>query len=153
MRSFITESNPDFILAQRELSGLRAQLARAEQDQKRGGVLVPTDRIPQAGLEYARKLRDVKYYETIFELLAKQYEIARIDEAREGSLIQVVDRAIEPEERSKPRRALILGLVAFVSLFFAILLAFLMESAERARNHPERAEMLALLRQYLLGRQ
>jgi uncharacterized protein involved in exopolysaccharide biosynthesis len=152
MRSFITETNPDFILAQRELSGLRAQLARAEQDRKRGGVLVPTDRIPEAGLEYARKFRDVKYYETIFELLAKQYEIAKIDEARDGSLIQVVDKAVEPEERSKPRRGLILVFAAFIGLFFGVVLAFLKEAAVRARNDPARAELLDLLKVYVSGR-
>src|SRR5688572_30910634 len=89
MRSYATDQNPEYVLAQQTLVGLRAQLAKAERDQKLGGgnVLLATGKIPEAGLEYARNFREVKYHEAIFELLAKQYEIARIDEARDSSTI------------------------------------------------------------------
>lgn len=155
MRAFITETNPDFILAQKELAGLRTQLTRAEQDQKKKGgrVLMATDRIPEAGLEYARKIRDVKYYETVFELLAKHYELAKIDEARDTSIIQVLDRAVEPEEKSKPKRVLIVTVSAFLALAWAILWVLLKESAERAGRDPERAELLRQLRQYAWRRE
>ena len=69
---------------------------------------------PQEGVEYLRKFRDVKYYETLFELLAKQFEIAKIDEAKEATLIQVLDRAIVPERKSKPKRMLIVLLTGMV---------------------------------------
>jgi len=150
MRSFITETNPDYILAQKELAGLRTQLARAEHDQKKKGgrVLMATDSIPEAGLEYARKIRDVKYYETVFELLAKHYELAKIDEARDTSIVQVLDRAVEPEEKSKPKRALIVTVSAFLALAWAILWVLLRESAERAGQDPQRAELFRQLKYY-----
>ena len=56
-------------------------------------ALVPKGNMQEAGIEYIRKLRDVKYFETIFDLLARQYEIAKVDEARQGAVVQVVDQS------------------------------------------------------------
>jgi uncharacterized protein involved in exopolysaccharide biosynthesis len=109
MRLFSTEQNPDVLLREQQLSGLRAQLALLEkQSGGPGDVQVPVGNVPEAGLQYVRKLRDVKYAETMFELLAKQYEGARLDEAKTAAVIQVVDPAIEPDRKSSPPRGLII---------------------------------------------
>ena len=68
---------------------------------------MPVGKIPQAGLEYIRKYRDVKYHEALFEGLSKQFEAARLDEARAGGLVQVIDEAVVPERKSWPPRTLI----------------------------------------------
>ena len=108
MRLFSTEQNPDVKLGEEQLSGLRTQLALLErQSGGPGDVQVPAGSVPEAGLQYARKLRDLKYSETIFEMLAKQYEAARLDEAKTAAVIQVLDPAIEPDRKSSPKRGLI----------------------------------------------
>jgi tyrosine-protein kinase Etk/Wzc len=104
------------------------------------------------GMENLRLLRDVKYFETIFELLAKQYEIAKIDEARDASLIQVLDKAIEPDRKSKPTRSLIVVLTALVAGFLAVFWVFIKEAGNRARQDPEQASRLEALRRYLRWR-
>jgi tyrosine-protein kinase Etk/Wzc len=86
MRNYLTPESPEFKRAQSQLAALRAQLAKTEKTVSAGG-----------GDDYVNKYRNFKYFETLFELMAKQYEIARIDEAREGALIQIVDRALQPE--------------------------------------------------------
>jgi len=101
------------------------------------------------GMENLRLLRDVKYFETIFELLAKQYEIARIDEARDASLIQVLDKAVEPEQKSKPKRALIVILSALVAGVITVSWAFVAEALEKARRDPDGSSRLQALRSYL----
>ena len=88
MRTFATGNNPDYIKTQQIVTGLRAQIAKLETG------TVTTAKIPEAGLQYIRKTRDLKYAETIYELLAKQFEMAKIDEAKESSVIQVLDKAI-----------------------------------------------------------
>jgi len=109
MRLFSTEQNPDVKLGEEQLSGLRTQLALLErQSGGPGDVQVPAGSVPEAGLQYARKLRDLKYSETIFEMLAKQYEAARLDEAKTAAVIQVLDPAIEPDRKSSPKRGLII---------------------------------------------
>lgn len=112
-RLFSTEQNPDVLLGEQQLSGLRAQLALLEKQSGGtgdglGDVQVPVGNVPEAGLQYVRRLRDVKYAETIFELLAKQYEAARLDEAKTAAVIQVLDPAIEPDRKSSPNRSLII---------------------------------------------
>jgi uncharacterized protein involved in exopolysaccharide biosynthesis len=94
-------------------------------------------------------LRDVKYQEALFELLAKQYELAKIDEAKDAALIQVIDQAIEPDRKSKPKRALITILAGFAALVLAVLIALLREARARAELDPAQATRLAALRHHL----
>ena len=138
MRTFATEQNPEMLRTQEELSSLRSEMARMEKNSStdKGDVLTPVGKAPEVGLEYIRKYRDVKYYETLFELLAKQYEIARIDEAKDATVIQVLDHAVEPEKKSKPKRALITILTALVAGFLALIWAFIREAGQRARQDP-----------------
>lgn len=112
MRMFATARNPELMRVQEELRTLRAQLAKLEQIQagsgrQQGDFMVPTGSIPEAGVAYVRALREVKYYETIFELLAKQFEMAKIDEAKEPTQVQQLDKAVAAERRLKPKRALL----------------------------------------------
>jgi uncharacterized protein involved in exopolysaccharide biosynthesis len=137
MRTFSTEENPDLVRAQRELAALRTEMARLENSQSVGGgnIQVPTGKVPQLGLEYTRKLREVKYHEQLFEILARQYEAARIDEGRSASLVQVVDAAVEPDKKSGPLRGLITALAA---LFGAVLSAiFVLFSAAYTNTQAE----------------
>src|SRR5882672_1009652 len=151
MRSYATSMNPDLIRVQQELAGLRDQLARVEKDRtsKEGNIFVPTGKVPAAGLEYLRKLRDVKYHETIFELIAKQYELAKIDEAKEGSIVQFIDRAVEPDKKSRPRRILIASLTALISLFLVVAGVFIKEVMTRVRGDSNQTRRLDLLWHYL----
>jgi tyrosine-protein kinase Etk/Wzc len=119
MQSFATTHNPDIIRLEKEIGALRKQLARIEREPTHspGDLLVPIGRVPEAGLEYVQRARDVKYQETLFEILAKQYELARIDEAKNATLIQVLDKAVVPERKTAPTRSLI-AIVATVVAFF-----------------------------------
>jgi uncharacterized protein involved in exopolysaccharide biosynthesis len=154
MRSFATEQNPDYFRVQREIAALKAELARLERTNRLGAgdIFVPTGKVPEAGLEYVRRLRDVKYYETVFELLAKQFEIAKIDEARDTSIVQVLDRAIEPERKSRPQRTRIVIVTAVLAFLAAILLALLRDARDQARGDPEQARKLDALAKLLQRR-
>ena len=151
MGSFATPQNPDYQKLQQNLTSLRAQLVKAERNgvQGRGDIMVPTGKLPETGLEYIRKMRDLKYQETLFELLSKQFEIAKIDEAKEAALIQVVDKALVPEQKSKPKRSLIVILATLMAFFLSVLLAFVREASERASLDSASAERMNLLRRYL----
>ena len=103
--------------------------------------------VPQTALEYIRKYRDAKYYETIFEFLARQLELAKLDQAKEGALIQTVDPAIVPDHKSFPPRAWILAAGIFVGLLAGISLALMQTSLARMRRDPEAHAKLRFLRQ------
>ena len=153
MRSFATGENPELQIAEQQLAGLQAQ------EEKMGGssegaanALIPKGSIPESQIEYVRKLRDVKYYETIFDLMARQYEVAKVDEARQGSEVQVVDRAIVPDRRSSPQRTLIVLGALVLGLFLGIGWVFAKEEMNRISSDPAERERLALLRESLSSR-
>ena len=136
MRGYLTESAPDFKQAQTEMSALRGQLARAEREEPASS----------GDSDYIAKFRDFKYHETLFELFAKQYEMARIDESREGAVIQVVDAAQPPERKSKPKKALIAMMTTLAVGFAMLLFVFIRQALRGAAQTPESAEKLARLR-------
>lgn len=91
----LTDSSPEVRQQRATLAALRDQLALVER---------ATDSV-ERGSDYMSRYREFKYQETLFDLNARQFELARVDEAREGALIQVVDEATVPEKKSRPRRA------------------------------------------------
>jgi uncharacterized protein involved in exopolysaccharide biosynthesis len=151
MQTYATGENSQLIQAQQELAGLRAQLAKLGGSEATTGdeFIVPKGRVPEVGMEYIRKLRDVKYYETIFDILARQYEVAKLDEAKEGALIQVVDPAIAPERRSFPKRGLIVIGATVAGFFVGIFIALLQAGFQRLKVDPEATVKLHLLRSAL----
>src|SRR4029079_19147399 len=108
-------------------------------EKRQGGAAhleVPTKQMPQAALEYVRRLRDVKYHEQLFELLAKQYEAARVDEAKNATVIQVIDEATVPDKRSWPQRWMIVIVSAIAAFLLACLGALIADYLVRAREVP-----------------
>jgi tyrosine-protein kinase Etk/Wzc len=151
LRTFATSENSQLVQAQQELGGLRTQLGKlgGSEDGIDSGLMVPKGRVPEAGLEYVRKLRDVKYYETIFDILARQFEIAKLDEAKQGALIQVVDAAVSPDRRSFPKRGLIvIGATAF-GFFVGLLMVLVQSALQRLKSDAETARKLHFFRSAL----
>jgi uncharacterized protein involved in exopolysaccharide biosynthesis len=119
LRTSATEQNPVVMRLNSELAALRAELARM--DSTKGGegspVEMPVGRIPEAAVEYVRARRELKLQETLLESMVRQFEIAKLDEAKEGPALQQVDVAVPPDHKSKPSRGLIVAastLVAFL---------------------------------------
>ncbi len=123
MRTFATDTNPTLIRAEQELSGMRAELKKSQGSSDADGPL-SVAKLPTAGLEYTRRVRDLKFDEAMVEALVKQYEIARIDQAKSAPLVQVVDGANVPTKRAGPPRlaiilcAMLSALVGMVALVF-----------------------------------
>ena len=151
METYATSENAQLVRAQRELESLRAQLSKLDgsADNATGELIVSKGRIPEAGLAYIRKLRDVKYSETIFEILLKQFELAKLDEAKQGSLVQVVDPAVSPDKRSFPKRTLLVLLATALGFLAGVLIAFVISGFERMQDDSETARRLNLLRRAL----
>jgi uncharacterized protein involved in exopolysaccharide biosynthesis len=149
LKTFATDQNPQTIRVQEEINTLRGQLANLENSQHMlapGDTNVPAGKVPEATLEYARKLREVRYHESLYELLSNQLEAARIDEAKSAPLIQVIDRAVPPERKSGPHRLLIAlgsGLFGFVA---SCVWVFLRTGFGRVSAEPRNARRLQELR-------
>lgn len=149
MSAFITVNNQEYKRVQEELNSLRAELAKLENGRPSldaGNLSVAGKQI---GLENIKILRDVKYYQMLYELLAKQYEAARLDEAKDSAVVQVLDVAVEPERKSKPSRALLVLASAGLAFIVSLIMALMLEARARALQVPMRAEQWLRLKSHL----
>jgi uncharacterized protein involved in exopolysaccharide biosynthesis len=148
MRSFATDDNPNLVLAKQELAALQAQLARVAGSQSDAGsdINLSKGRVTGSGMEYLRKYRDLKYQETVFELLAKEYEVAKLDEAREGAIVQVVDPAVPPDTKSSPHRTLIVLGATILAFFVAVFWVWLRRNLDNAFALPENRQRLRTIK-------
>ncbi len=141
MSRFATPQNPDVQRLGSELGALRAQLAKIEQG---SGGEERTSPLQQLAV---KSYRDIKAREAMMGVLVAQYESARVDESREGPLIQVVDAAQAPERKSKPKRAIIVLVAAFAGLFLGVLVAFVRRAIRTAASSPESGAQMAKLKE------
>jgi uncharacterized protein involved in exopolysaccharide biosynthesis len=126
LRSSLTDSAPEVQQAEAAIAVLKSQLARVE------GQVGP-------GLkgDYVGKYREFKYQEALFEQFARQYELARVDESREGALIQVVDVAMPPEKKSYPKRVLVASVTTVATLVLLTAGILLRRSWHQRRGEPQ----------------
>ena len=118
LRSMGTEQNPDVRQQEAQRAGLREALGKLES--QGGDAAFSNGKAPEQVQAYARALRDVKYAETLLEMLLRQREAARMDESREATVIQVVDTAVVPDTRIAPRRSLIVLFGTLLTMSLAI---------------------------------
>lgn len=135
MRRYLTDDAPEVKLAQSNLIGLQSELRRAEGEDKGA-----------AQGDYIEKYREFKYQETLFELFAKQFELAKLDETREGAVIQVIDVATPPERKSKPKRGLVVTMAFLGMVFFLLIFVLLRQSWRLQARDKQVAKKLALLK-------
>ncbi len=148
MRSYATEDNPQMVIAEQQLNALKIQLVKLSGTDQNvaSDIIVPKGNIPEAGMEYLRRLRDVRYYQTMVELIAKQFEVAKLDEAREGAIVQVADLAVPPDKRSFPKRTLTVVLMMFLGLLTSCGWCIFADRFQRLKRDPAERKRLEALR-------
>jgi uncharacterized protein involved in exopolysaccharide biosynthesis len=153
MQAFVTTNHPEFKRTQEELISLRAELAALENGRKsKEGDPEQINGINKNGLANIKLIRDVKYYQMLYELLAKQYEVARLDEAKQPSIVQVLDSAVEPETKWKPKRTIIVMIATLIAFFSTTLWVFFKEAKIRAMTVPRTAARWKELTSYFGSR-
>ena len=131
MRAFVTTNNPRFKLVEEELASLRLELSKLENGRSDDANGSAKSGEKQNGFANIKLLRDLKYHQMLYELLAKQFEAARLDEAKDSSVIQVLDPAIDPEKKFKPLRALIVVISSVFAFLAAIVYVLIAEFRRR----------------------
>ncbi len=154
MKSFAADDNPNLVLAKQQLAALQSQLEQIAGSRYDAGsdILLSKGKVTQSGMEYLRRFRDLKYRETVFELLAKELEIAKLDEAREGEIVQVVDAAVPPDRKSSPHRTLIIVGATIFAFLVAVFWIISRQGLERTFELPENQRRLDAIKEYWRGK-
>jgi tyrosine-protein kinase Etk/Wzc len=152
LKQFGTEKQNEAIMLKSKIAELNKQLAKietgnpakdraddAKKSENNPDFFIPFKEMPELGMQLARLIREVKVQESVFQLITSQYEMAKIDEAKDMNTIQFLDRAFPPDRRSSPKRTQIVILSTVVAFFFAVFLAFVLEYVDRfKREDPTR---------------
>jgi tyrosine-protein kinase Etk/Wzc len=147
LRTYATESNPEVVALKRQIGEMKRQLTQMEygkglelpqEETGAGGdkkeFQVPFTKVPAVGMELIRLMREVKVQETVFNLLTAQFEQAKISEAKDTPTVQLLDRAVPAERKSKPKTRVNMEIAGALSLFVGLFLAFFLEYLERIRK-------------------
>ncbi len=138
-----TPNNPDYIKTRQKLNNLQTEIGKAQA----GSNYV--SKAPERILDFTHKTRDLKYAEALYQMALQQLTIARIDESKASSSIQVIDCAVVPEKKSGPFRSTTVLFAAAGGLFIAVILAFLVEAYHRSKTNGESVAQLKTLKSYL----
>ncbi|MBE0616719.1 MAG: lipopolysaccharide biosynthesis protein, partial [Proteobacteria bacterium] len=153
--SYQTEQSPQVKAVREAIAQLSDQIRKLEQSPTDGKVsddiFLVTAAVPELGVQYARHLREFQVQEAIYEMLTKQFEAAKINEARNTSTIQVLDDAAVPDKKSKPRRSLIVLVTTFVVFLLSVLSTFVLEGL-RSLTGEDRDRLDAIKAQLRLRR-
>ena len=96
---------------------------------KGGSVSLPGfEQLPERGQEHLHLMRKFKTAESVYDMLVRQFEVSRLNAENDVSTIQVIQKALVPERKSKPAKSKLVMTSAFASLFFSLLLTFVMEN-------------------------
>ncbi len=153
LRSYSTEQNPDVQLAERELTSLQAEESRLEQTNHSPGIAgLGLGNVPAAGLEYLRAAHELAYRQALFDMLMKQYDAARLDEAKEAAVIQVVEPAIPPENESSPHRAIVVTIFTVLGFIVSCLYIYAFRLSDIAQSRPEWFLQLTELKAALINK-
>lgn len=144
-----TEQNPEVVRLRSEISTLSAQVQNLEKGAPGASNGTPLARVPEAELEFVRRKRDVAFHETLFELLEKEYELAKQQEAKNPSIVQVLDPAIPSEHKAWPPRTIYCLLAFFFGLIVGVVVVSVRAMASAYVRHPRHAEQMAQLRSIL----
>ena len=130
VRQIYTDSNVRVRAAEARVKELEKKLNEiggvgTQSDLKSDNSLYPSIRkLPLLGVTYADLYRQTKIQETVYELLTQQYELAKVQEAKEIPTVRVLDPAIVPTKKSFPPRTVIVGLGMLSGIALAIVWIF-----------------------------
>jgi tyrosine-protein kinase Etk/Wzc len=149
-----TDENPEVVRLRSEIEALTGQLAALQRGSTSLDAGTPTSKVPEQALVYTRRLREVKFHEALFDLLAKQFEQAKEQESRNPNIVQVLDAAVPAPHKSWPPRTMycLLGGIAGVALgiLWVVFHAFVRVYVLAPRNS-ERLEQVRLLSRRQFG--
>ena len=149
MKTYSTQSNPDLQQIEETIKGLKKALNSIEKKESVNESTLPLSEFPSIGTDYIRKLRDLKFAETVYEVIAKQYETAKMTEAIDQQSIIVLQKAFPSKFRFKPSRRKIVMYATVIAFTISIFISFTLEFFSPVNISPRDQTHINTLKTYL----
>jgi len=151
-----SSSHGDLVAAKNQLQELKRKLSEMNSgtpydnkgsDTNNSNLFIPFSKVPELGVEYVRLFREITIQEKLLEFLLPQYEQAKIQEAKDTPTVQVLDEAVKPILRAKPKRGIMVIMAGLLSIVLSAIIAFIIEyirklEASRDEDYYKLEEML-----------
>lgn len=118
MSQVLSSDHPDVGRIRKQIGELNSQLQKMEKGSGGRDLFPGFSEVPELGIQLVRLERDVEIQNALFTFLTQQYEEAKIKEAKDTPTVQVLDPAVSPERKFKPKRAILVAFYSFLSIIF-----------------------------------
>ncbi|CAB5084748.1 Tyrosine-protein kinase (EC [Olavius algarvensis associated proteobacterium Delta 3] len=117
-----------------EVGSAKNNIDTQKENEKNSNFYIPFKEIPELGLQLTRLMREAKIQEKVFEIITTEYEMAKIEEAKDVNTIQMLDNAVPPDKKSAPRRLTIVFLSTVSALLISVSYVFFIEFLNKIRK-------------------
>lgn len=150
-RRFATDANPKLKQLQAEYSAMKKQFEanKGMAGAKSGSGEIKN--ITESSLQYASLFREYKFRESLVAILLRQYETAKIKEAQDPVVIQLLSPPTVPEQRSKPERKKIVVLATLLGGFLGVFTAFTRHFLQLSAEDPKVGAKIDFVKNTLMG--
>jgi uncharacterized protein involved in exopolysaccharide biosynthesis len=144
LSKYASTTSEEYVRKQREYEVLVGELRKlkvgdgaGDEDMVRS-YIPRLDEMPDLVLDYVRLKRQVEIESNVYTMLVKEFEKARIEEARDSGNVQILDPAVPPSLRSRPRRTLLVLVGGIFGLAWSVMLSLMLQAW---RENPERSSL------------
>ena len=147
LNKYTGSNNSEVIRVKKELAALQNKFEELQKGNstnvdttiQKQDLLLTLNDIPDLGIKYLRLFRELKLQESILEFLLPIYEQAKIEEAKNVPTLQILDKAVSPVLRVRPKRSIFVIFWAFISLLISITFVFSIEHIQNMKQtNPEK---------------
>ena len=123
MEAFATERNADYLRLQHEIDALKNQLEQWRRPVKASddvALQASEGLLPEISMEYVKHVREVKNLELVYELFLKELQLTRIDQVKDATTVELLDKAIPPSTPSYPKKKRTIAIASLIGFLIAM---------------------------------
>lgn len=152
MEAFATERNADYLRLQHEIDALKNQLEQWRRPVKASddvALQASEGLLPEISMEYVKHVREVKNLELVYELFLKELQLTRIDQVKDATTVEFLDKAIPPSTPSYPKKKRTIAIASLIGFLIAMVSILIYELTVVALKNEVNMSRVRMIREAL----
>lgn len=152
MEAFATERNADYLRLQHEIDALKNQLEQWRRPVKASddvALQASEGLLPEISMEYVKHVREVKNLELVYELFLKELQLTRIDQVKDATTVELLDKAIPPSTPSYPKKKRTIAIASLIGFLIAMVSILIYELTVVALKNEVNMSRVRMIREAL----